>query len=181
MIALGIDPGTRRVGYGVVRTDNGKPTFIAAGILTIKSASGNGAAGGGGRGGADGTAKNGMATDDAAALSEIKQGVAKLIKKYRPAVVGVERLFFAKNQKTAMAVAQARGAVLLAAKESGAPIKEYAPNEMKLGITGYGFADKKAVLKMVRLILGKPALDVIDDASDALALAIMACGRLSGF
>ena len=93
-------------------------------------------------------------------------------------MLGIEKLFFAKNQKTAMAVAQARGAILLAAEEAGLTIKEYAPNEVKLGIAGYGFADKKAILKMVRLMLKKPDLAVIDDASDALALAIMACNDL---
>ena len=73
-----------------------------------------------------------------------------------------------------MAVSQARGVILLAAQESGVPLRECTPNEVKLGITGYGFADKKAVLKMVRLMLGKNDLKVIDDASDALALAILA-------
>ncbi len=157
MIALGIDPGTKRIGYGVVKDERGAATFIAAGILDIKSRA------------------HGAATGDAEALQEVRRGVEKLIKKYRPGVVGVERLFFAKNRKTAMAVAQARGAILLAIKECNVPIKEYAPNEVKLGVTGYGSADKNAVLKMVRLILGERGLDVIDDASDALALAIMAC------
>lgn len=154
MIALGIDPGTRRVGYGIVRGEGGKLTFITAGILKIG------------------------ASDDASALQEAKEEIGKLIKKYKPDVMGVEKLYFAKNQKTAIAVAQARGIILLAAKEERIKIKEYAPNEVKLGVTGYGFADKKAVLKMVRLILGKQDLAVIDDASDALALAIMASGRL---
>lgn len=158
MIALGIDPGTRRIGYGIVRAEKGTTTFIAAGILDIKSK------------------ERGSATDDSAALHEAKTETSKLVEKYKPAVMGIERLFFAQNQKTAMAVAQARGAILLAAREARLPIKEYAPNEVKLGITGYGFADKKAILKMVRLILGEQDLDVIDDASDALALAIMACG-----
>ena len=152
--ALGIDPGTRRVGYGIVRGEGGTLTFITAGILKISS------------------------TDDASALRETKEEMGRLIKKYKPDVLGVEKLYFAKNQKTAIAVAQARGVILLAAKEEDITIKEYAPNEVKLGVTGYGFADKKAVLKMVRLILGKPGLKVIDDASDALALAIIASNRL---
>ena len=152
MIALGIDPGTRRIGYGIVRNEGGSLVFITAGILKIKS------------------------VDDASALCETKKGIDELIKKYKPEILGIEKLFFAKNQKTAIAVAQARGVILLAAQEAGIPIREYAPNEVKLGVTGYGFADKKAVLKMVRLILGKRDLAVIDDASDALALAIMALG-----
>lgn len=152
MIALGIDPGTRRIGYGVVDSQNGAAKFIDAGLLRID------------------------AKEDIAALEETKKEIDRLITQYRPDVVAIEKLFFAKNQKTAIAVAQARGVILLATKECGIRIKEYTPNEVKLGVTGYGFADKKAVLKMVRLILNKNDLKVIDDASDALALAIFSAG-----
>jgi len=153
MICLGIDPGTRRIGYGLVQNDTGTPLFVAAGILAITS------------------------NEDAGALEETKKEIDGLIKKYKPSAIAVERLFFAKNQKTAIAVAQARGVILLAAKEHGIPIQEYTPNEVKLGVTGYGFADKKAVLKMVKLILGRQDLSVIDDASDALALAILTASK----
>jgi crossover junction endodeoxyribonuclease RuvC len=153
MIALGIDPGTRRIGYGVVETDKGTTRFVAAGIFEINS------------------------HDDVSALEETKQEIDRLIKQYQPEVVAIEKLFFAKNQKTAIAVAQARGVILLATKECGVRIKEYTPNEVKLGVTGYGFADKKSVLKMVRLILGNNELKMIDDASDALALAIFCSGQ----
>lgn len=154
MIALGIDPGTKRIGYGVVFKNGNTVTFVAAGLLNIKS------------------------NNDIGALSETKRGVDRLIKKYSPDVVGIEKLYFAKNQKTAIAVAQSRGVILLSLNEKRIPIKEYTPNEVKLNVTGYGFADKKAVLKMVRLILGKHDLRVIDDASDALAMAIVAAGEL---
>ena len=150
MISLGIDPGTRRIGYGAVRAEGSSVRFISAGILPI------------------------TATDDLSAFQEIKKGMDSLLQQYSPDVIAVEKLFFSKNQKTAMAVAEARGVILLAAKESGIPTKEYTPNEVKAGVTGYGLSDKKAVLKMVRLILGKPDLSVIDDASDALAIAIVA-------
>lgn len=149
MLSLGIDPGTRRIGYGIIEKEHTDVRFIAAGILEIEG------------------------TDDVSALQEAKRGIDALIKKYKPDVLAIEKLFFAKNQKTALAVAQARGVILLAAAERGLVIKEFAPNEVKLGVAGYGFADKKAVLKMVQLILGKPDLKVIDDASDALAIAIM--------
>ena len=152
MIALGIDPGTRRIGYGVVECDGPAVRFIDAGILAIAS------------------------SDDVPALEETKKGVDALIKKHKPDVVAIEKLFFAKNTKTALAVAQARGVILLATKERGVRIKEYTPNEVKSGVAGYGLADKKAVLKMVRLILNKHDLAVIDDASDALALAILSTG-----
>jgi len=153
MIALGIDPGTRRVGFGVVEKNFGDIKFIAADIMDI------------------------TATDDITALCEIKKSTDRIIKKYKPDIIGIERLFFAKNQKTAIAVAQARGVILLAAAEAGVFIKEYAPNEVKRGVTGYGSADKKAILKMVQLTLNKPGLKMIDDASDALAMAIMASGE----
>lgn len=149
MTIIGIDPGTRRIGYGIVRKENADVHFVAAGILAIESG------------------------DDITALAETRDGVLSLIKKHRPDAMAIERLYFAKNQKTALAVAQARGVILLSACEQGLPIHEYTPNEVKLGISGYGFADKKAMLKMVRLILKKPDLKVIDDASDALAIAIM--------
>ena len=153
MISIGIDPGTRRIGYGVVKSEGNTLTFIAAGILKI------------------------VGLDDASALRETKEELDKLIKKHKPDVLGIEKLFFAKNQKTAIAVAQARGVIILATQEKKIPIKEYTPNEIKLGVSGYGFADKKAILKMVRLILRENTLKVIDDASDALAIAIMAAGR----
>jgi crossover junction endodeoxyribonuclease RuvC len=159
MISLGIDPGTRRIGYGIVRsgltnqTNPGAVEFVAAGILKIDS------------------------SDDPSALVETKRELDALIKKYKPDAVAIEKLFFAKNQKTALAVAQARGVILLAVHERNVPIWECTPNEVKSGIAGYGHADKKAVLKMVQFILGKRDLKVIDDASDALALAILAGTR----
>lgn len=152
MIALGIDPGTRRIGYGVVDHNGNSARYLDAGLFKIE------------------------AGEDIAALEETKREIDRLIIKYRPDAVGVEKLFFSKNQKTAMAVAQARGVILLALKEHNVPIREYTPNEVKMGVTGYGLADKKAVLKMVRLILDKQDLKVIDDASDALALAIFCAG-----
>ncbi len=149
MIALGIDPGTRRIGYGLVENHGQDLIFIAAGIIDI------------------------TADNDIGALEQTKQGLDEVIKKYKPDVMGIEKLFFAKNTKTALAVAQARGVILLSVKERNIKIKEYTPNEVKQGVTGYGFADKKAVAKMVRMILKKDDLKIIDDASDALAIAIL--------
>jgi len=155
MIVLGIDPGTRRVGYGLVKRVGGKIVFLAAGLLRIKS------------------------KDDTGALFEIKQEIDKLIRKFRPEILATEKLFFMKNQTTGLQVAQARGVILLSGREAGLHIREYGPNEIKTSLTGYGLADKKAVLKMVRLILGKPGLEVIDDASDALGIAIVATQRIA--
>jgi len=150
MIILGIDPGTRRVGYGLVKKTKRGLALIDAGILKIKS------------------------KEDFGALVEVKNQTKALIRKFRPRLVAIEKLYFVRNQKTGLGVAQARGVVILSVMEEGIKIKEFGPNEIKAGITGYGLADKKAVAKMVKLILGRPNLKVIDDASDALAAAILA-------
>jgi crossover junction endodeoxyribonuclease RuvC len=105
---------------------------------------------------------------------EIYRGCLLLLDEHQPEAMGIEQLFFSTNQKTAMAVAEARGVLLLAAAERGVALIEISPGEMKFNIAGYGGADKRGVQKMVRLILREPLLRVIDDASDALALAILA-------
>lgn len=145
---LGLDPGTRRVGYGVIHREPRGYTLLATGILSVS------------------------ATTNYDALREIKEGVDALIQTHRPDRIGIERLFFAKNQTTAIAVAEARGVLLLAASEARVPVVELTPNEIKLAVSGYGGADKRAVAKMVRLLLGQPDLSVIDDATDALAIAL---------
>ena len=159
MISLGIDPGTRRIGYGILSSEQNSLEFITAGILKITS------------------------TDDPGALLETKREIDSLLKKHKPDAISIEKLFFTNNQKTGIQVAQARGVILLAMEEykikaQKTPgveimIREYTPNEVKLGVTGYGAADKQAVFKMVCLILGRQDLKMIDDASDALALAIL--------
>lgn len=154
MIILGIDPGTRRMGFGVIEKNGSSINLLDAGILEIKS------------------------TKDADALGEIKTGLEKIISSYKPAILAIEKLYFSKNQKTALQVAEARGVALLAGKENGLKILEFSPNEIKSALTGYGSADKKSVLKMVSLRLKKPDFKIIDDASDALAAAIVASDQL---
>lgn len=151
MLILGIDPGTTRAGYGLVQKAIGGPKLVAAGILKVPKAGGK-----------------------AGTLEAIRNGIAALCAEHHPDMVAIEKLFFAKNRKTALDVAEARGVMLMAAREAGVTIREYSPNEVKMAVTGYGGADKKAVLKMVRLILKAPDLKVIDDASDALAIALAA-------
>lgn len=152
MIVLGIDPGVRRIGYGLVQKEGSRLTCLEAGILKV------------------------TALKQELALQEAKQELFLVIKKFQPQLLAIERLFFAKNKKTALAVAEARGVVLLSAAECGVPVVEYAPNAVKLGVAGYGKADKKAVWKMVQFTLGLQG-KMIDDASDALALAILGCGE----
>lgn len=150
---LGIDPGTRRIGYGVVTAGPKGPSLGPAGLLPIRG------------------------RNDAEVLRGITEEVAALIRATDPSLVVLERLFFSKNQKTAMRVAEARGAILATIASCGAPVWEITPNELKSMIAGDGHADKKAILKMVRLELREPGLVVIDDVSDALALALAGLHR----
>lgn len=153
MIILGIDPGSRRIGFGLIKKERGLIEMLDAGILKIKS------------------------KDDLGAIVEVKNQLVKLIAKYQPDFIAIEKLFFSKNRKTALSVAQSRGAIVLTATEKSLVIKEFSPNEVKAGLTGYGLADKKAVAKMVKLILKKPDLKILDDATDALAIAIVASSK----
>jgi crossover junction endodeoxyribonuclease RuvC len=149
VIVLGIDPGTARLGYGVVSRVGSKLEMIDYGCLeTI----------------------NDRAPEQR--LLFIHEGLSELIVKHRPDAVGVERLFFNKNVQTAMAVGQARGVVLLVAAQHGLPVFEYGPHEVKLAVTGYGRAPKDQVQRMVQLVLSMSQLPKPDDAADALAVAV---------
>ena len=153
MIFLGIDPGTRRIGYGFINVEKGVFQLVDAGIFPIAS------------------------DNHLGAIREACIGVDRAIKKFKPSVVALERIFFAKNRKTGIQVAEMRGVLLSSILAHRLPVEEYSPNEVKSSLTGYGLADKKAVLKMVRLLLGEPSLTIIDDASDALAIALVAAMR----
>ncbi len=149
MRILGIDPGTTRVGFGVIEAGKDiRP--VAYGTIGVEAKS------------------------SYLRLKAIERDLRKIIKKYHPEVAAVEKLFFAKNQKTAMAVSEARGVILLVLGEEGVQLKEYAPSEVKSAVAGSGVATKRAVEKIVALILKIPKIQGFDDASDALALAIRA-------
>lgn len=147
-IILGIDPGTHRLGYGLIEVDGRKLTPITYGVLETK------------------------AKHSADQLYATHIALKKVIEDYHPEACGVEKLFFAKNQKTALSVSEARGVILMTASEAKLSVFEISPKEIKQSVSGYGQADKKAVLKMVKLILGIKDFSSIDDASDALAIAI---------
>ncbi|HZH05183.1 MAG TPA: crossover junction endodeoxyribonuclease RuvC [Lautropia sp.] len=148
MIALGFDPGTARLGYGVISSEP-DPRAIDYGIIATDAG-----------------------LPMARRLVEIHEAVTELIQVYRPDAVAVERLFFAQNVTTAMTVGQARGVVLLAAAQQGLPVAEYAPSEVKQAVVGYGKADKRQIQEMVRIMLGLETVPRPDDAADALAVAI---------
>jgi crossover junction endodeoxyribonuclease RuvC len=105
-------------------------------------------------------------------LLALAEGLDRLIADRRPGAVAVERLFFNRNVRTAMAVSEARGVALLSAARAGLPVYEYTPHEVKLAVTGYGVADKRQVQEMLRVILGWDGALRQDDAADAVAIAV---------
>ena len=149
MIALGIDPGTARCGFGVVALDDGRLSLIDAGVIRTESTG-----------------------SDADRLRALHGALTELLTLHHPHRVGVERLFFQRNVQTAMAVGQARGVALLAAAEAGLVVDEPTPNEVKQAVCGNGAADKPQVAAMVARLLGIAVDGVTDDATDALAVAI---------
>jgi crossover junction endodeoxyribonuclease RuvC len=149
VIALGIDPGTARCGFGVVALDDGRLRLIDAGVIRTESTG-----------------------SDADRLRALHDALTELLTLHHPHRVGVERLFFQRNVQTAMAVGQARGVALLAAAEAGLLVDEPTPNEVKQAVCGNGAADKPQVAAMVARLLGIAVDGVTDDATDALAVAI---------
>jgi len=148
---LGIDPGIHRTGYGVVVDDRGTARYQDAGLIETSKL-----------------------LPHERRLTKIHRAVGKLITKYRPAGIAIEQLFFCTNTKTALAVGEARGVILLAAGESRIPIMEFTPLQVKQAVTGYGKADKHQVQQMVKQILGLNTIPKPDDVADGLAIAI--CG-----
>ncbi len=114
-------------------------------------------------------------------MQSLHEQLSAVIALHGPTTAAVEKLFFQKNVRTAMAVGQARGVALLALSEGGLAIGEYSPLEVKQAVTGYGGADKRQVQQMVRAILELEAIPRPDDAADALAVAIchLQCSRLT--
>lgn len=149
MIILGIDPGIAIVGYGIMEYKNNKFRVIDYGAITTPSTMN--------------TAKR---------LERIYKGIDLLIKNYNIDEVGVEELFFNKNVKTAITVAQARGVILLACSHNDKPIYEYTPLQVKQGVVGYGRAEKSQVQQMVTSMLNLKEIPKPDDVADALAVAI---------
>ena len=105
-------------------------------------------------------------------LAEISDGADALIERLRPDAISIEELFFNTNITTGIRVAMARGVLLLAAERRGVPIYEYTPSQVKQAVTGYGKAEKRQVMEMVKLFLNLDKIPRPDDAADALALAV---------
>lgn len=154
MIILGIDPGIGRTGYAALQQDKKQIRLLAYGCITTPAKT------------ADGTR-----------LLEIKKDLDALIKKWKPAALCIESLFFAANVKTAMSVGQARGVVLLTAAEHHLKIIEVTPLQVKISATGYGKADKGQVQRMIQTLLKLKKIPRPDDAADACAIAWAGIGR----
>jgi crossover junction endodeoxyribonuclease RuvC len=154
VIVLGIDPGTAALGYGIVERTGSRLRAVDHGCLTTSPD---------------------LALP--ARLLAIHELVRDLIALHQPSLVGVERLFFSRNAQTAFGVGQARGVVLLACAQAGAPVREATPNEVKVAVAGYGAADKEQVGRMVKVVLGLDEVPTPDDAADALAVAICVANR----
>ena len=150
MRILGIDPGIGICGFGLIETTSrAGARALDFGAVTT--------------------------TVDAplpARLKELYDSLSEVFEETKPEMVAVEKLFFAKNITTGIAVAEARGIVLLVAEQHGLPVYEYTPNEIKKSLTGYGAATKTQIEEMVRVHLGLEHKPKPDDAADALAVAI---------
>ena len=149
MIILGIDPGTATTGFGIINQNKNQPELVDFGVIaTDKSLS------------------------DAERLEILADDINELIKKYKPAAVGIEKLFFTTNQKTVMTVSQARGAIMLTCQKLKLQILEFTPLQVKSFICGYGKAEKKQVQFVVQKTFKLKSVPKPDDAADALAIAI---------
>lgn len=149
MVILGIDPGTTTLGFGIIKKDDGK--IICQNYGCIKTP---------------------PKIPDIEKIKIIEKELDELIKKTNPDKIGVEKLFFFKNAKTAISVAQARGVILSVCAKNNKNVSEFTPLEIKQAVSCYGRADKKQVQKMIKIILNLSEVPKPDDAADALACAI---------
>jgi crossover junction endodeoxyribonuclease RuvC len=158
-IILGIDPGTATMGWGVIRQEGNRLSYLQHGAVTTPSQ-----------------------WEMPRRLGRLFDGVTELVKGYRPETVAVEELFFNTNVTTAITVGQARGVVLLAAYRAGIEVAEYTPLQVKQAITSYGRAEKRQVQEMVRSLLRLREIPKPDDAADGLAIAVCHAfsSRISG-
>ncbi len=145
---LGIDPGTRSVGYGVVVASANSLRFLCGGCI---------------RAGGDSIAER---------LVVIHRELREVIARHQPHAAAVETVFTGKNPKTAVAIGEGRGVAVLSAAEHGIPVQGYEPALVKRAVAGSGRAGKEQVRSMVRVLLALPALPETDHEADALALAI---------
>ena len=155
MIILSIDCGFEKVGYSIFD----KNKRLATGLSYVNS---------------------GLITTSKSNTLEkrfeiIHQSLSNIVLKYKPTLIILEQLFFFKNQKTVIGVAQAQGVILLLASQKNIPVEFLTPLQIKQIVTGYGNADKKSVQKMLKLLLGNKAVFKTDDEADAVACGLAYC------
>lgn len=148
-IYMGIDPGIADAGYGVIGVSGGKQICLAYGSVGTPS---------------------GSPMDER--LKHLNREIGALLDKFRPSYVAIENLYFQKNVKTAIAVAEARGVIRLCVADRGVPCAQFNPADVKIAVCGHGSAEKRQVQRMVQKLLSLDELPRPDDAADALALAI---------
>jgi crossover junction endodeoxyribonuclease RuvC len=149
MTVLGVDPGLRVTGWGVVCAEGGSYRAAASGTIA---------------------APTDFPTE--ARLHHIFSELCEIVARWRPEAVAVEDPFVAENARSAFAIGEARAVALLAAAQAGVPVVPYAPAEVKLAVTGYGRSDKAQVQELVRVQLGLDETPAPADAADALAVAL---------
>ena len=146
---IGIDPGLASTGYGIVGVKNGQTSHVAHGVITTE-----------------------VSADTAMRLSIIYNKLKSILDIYKPDEACVEDIYFAKNAKTFIGVAQAKGVLMLALAERGLTVREYTPLVIKRAVAGNGRAEKAQVQELVRIILNLKEAPTPDHAADALAAAI---------
>ena len=149
MLILGIDPGLAIVGWGVVEKRNGRFYPVAYGAIRTPAH-----------------------TDVPSRLSQIYDDMNQIFERYKPDAMAVEELFFNTNVTTGIAVAEARGVILMAAQKNGVEVAEYTPMQVKQAVVGYGKAEKRQVIAMVTALLNLPKPPSPDDTADAIAIAL---------
>lgn len=148
MLAVGIDPGTARTGYGFIQAERGDFVAVAYGVITTQAG-----------------------LSDVDRLESLYDELNLLLDTYKPELAAIEKLFFSRNVTSAISVSQARGVVLLGLQKRHIPIAEYTPMQVKQAVCGYGGADKMQIQNMIRTLLSLEANPKPDDAADALAIA----------
>lgn len=151
MVILGIDPGTTTTGFGVINYNGKKSICVDYGVIKTKPK-----------------------IPQSKKLVEIYSDILQLIKKYKPELVAIEKIFFNTNPKTVISVSQARGVCILACAQNNIVTVEYTPLQVKSSVCGYGRAEKNQVIYMVKNLLNLKQNPTPDDAADALAIAICA-------
>jgi crossover junction endodeoxyribonuclease RuvC len=154
MLVLGIDPGTANTGFGLVHSAGSRLQILDHGVIATRPG-----------------------TPLERRLSDIHARVGELLDQHRPQAMAVEELYFGVNARSAFAVGQARGVVLLAAGQRGIPSRSYTPQQVKAAVCGHGRADKAQVGRMVARLLSLAAPPTPDHAADALAVAICDLNR----